>query len=407
MSNRKIALNESELDRALQAEEAGMGAQLLKAIREEAQPRAKFVQQLESRLRQKALAQRPAATTLRLPRFTWAKPFLLAGASLLLLVALGGLFWLHQAEPVSAEQVLERAAAPHLAPNAVMHLVYKQEQQSRPPTTGTGDVWVQADARGSIIRTAMTFTGFNADGSTQTIERMVIDGQNAQQYDYDPRNNTVRIQTGTAQRIMGDNPNYFDGASVAKYLNQVARGGLHGVRLLPSQSFYGVPVQAVQTDSDGGMTFYFDAQTYVLRGAQGGRQRIWLAQSETRTTTTLPPDAFAFSPPEGARVVKEDTSHDSNAPGFRLSREQLASICHLTPAALDAASVADKTPLAACQQGDPTMTADQLVAALLAHYQGKLDEAVAAGNLTAAQASENLANLRIKLNQWATMPLGK
>jgi hypothetical protein len=47
-----------------------------------------------------------------------------------------------------------------------------------------------------------------------------------------------------------DHTNYFDRASDARYLSQVAQGGLHGVRLLPAQTFNGIPVQAVQTDGD-------------------------------------------------------------------------------------------------------------------------------------------------------------
>jgi hypothetical protein len=154
------------------------------------------------------------------------------------------------------------------------------------------------------------------------------------------------------------------------------------------------------------MTFYFDAQTYVLRGAEGGHQRIWLPSNETHTAADVPAAAFAFNPPAGAAVAKGVPAADF-ANGFRVSQRELASACHLTLDTLDAAAGADKTPLAACQQGDPTMTAGNLVDAILSPYQAKLNAGVGVGNIKAVDASQNLANLRTKLSQWATMPFGK
>jgi hypothetical protein len=57
------------------------------------------------------------------------------------------------------------------------------------------------------------------------------------------------------------------------------------------------------------------------------------------------------------------------------------------------------TILATCQRNDPSLTADQIVAALAAPARGQLEEAVAGGALTQTQAAHALATLQGQLGE--------
>jgi hypothetical protein len=53
--------------------------------------------------------------------------------------------------------------------------------------------------------------------------------------------------------------------------------------------------------------------------------------------------------------------------------------------------------LAICQETAPGITAQQLVAALVASFKSSLDAQVASGTLTSAQEADQLAGLQTKL----------
>jgi hypothetical protein len=94
--------------------------------------------------------------------------------------------------------------------------------------------------------------------------------------------------------------------------------------------------------------------------------------------------------------------------GIAMSRQVdmagvLATACHTSTAALQAALQAgSQSVLAICRQTNPTATADSLVAALLAPLKDGLDAGVRAGNLTADQEAQMLANARVKLTAMVT-----
>jgi hypothetical protein len=219
--------NRVELDTALAEAETGEAGQVLKMARQHMRPRAAFAEQLEARLAQATRTQ-PRWHGLRAG---WRTPLLaragiLAGATALLLVVIVGWMLSRPATPASAQEVLQRAAAVRLAPNQSAHYRYQAQVMNGGGGTGTADVWVQADASGAIVRNGITLTMFGNDGAPQSILRLLIVGGFAQQYDYSLRDNTLRIMTGTVDEVISNGLNFFDGSSVAAYLNKIAQGNV-------------------------------------------------------------------------------------------------------------------------------------------------------------------------------------
>ena len=66
-----------------------------------------------------------------------------------------------------------------------------------------------------------------------------------------------------------------------------------------------------------------------------------------------------------------------------------------------------RSPLAICQTTDPRMTQETLIADLAAEERARLglDEGVAVGKITPAQASGQLAALQTKRATWVERPL--
>jgi hypothetical protein len=84
----------------------------------------------------------------------------------------------------------------------------------------------------------------------------------------------------------------------------------------------------------------------------------------------------------------------------------IAASCNTTVDAFQAAlQGTDKTPLAVCQATNPNATVAGILAAVSAAIKPKLDAAVAAGQMTAADESQWLGLLQ-KLSVWLTTPNG-
>jgi hypothetical protein len=66
----------------------------------------------------------------------------------------------------------------------------------------------------------------------------------------------------------------------------------------------------------------------------------------------------------------------------------------------------DRSVLAICQETAPSMTAQQLVAALLVPFQSSLDAQVASGALTPSQEGDDLAGMQRKLLEMVTLEPG-
>jgi hypothetical protein len=66
----------------------------------------------------------------------------------------------------------------------------------------------------------------------------------------------------------------------------------------------------------------------------------------------------------------------------------------------------DRSMLAICQETAPSMTASQLVTALLALFKSSLDAQVASGALTPSQEADELAGVQRKLQAMVTTQPG-
>jgi hypothetical protein len=87
----------------------------------------------------------------------------------------------------------------------------------------------------------------------------------------------------------------------------------------------------------------------------------------------------------------------------------LATACATTPQAFAAAMVGhtgSRSLLTVCQQTNPSISADRLVAALLAPVQSALDGLIRSGAINSAQESDDLANVRAQLAHLVTAGIG-
>lgn len=115
-----------------------------------------------------------------------------------------------------------------------------------------------------------------------------------------------------------------------------------------------------------------------------------------------PPPSLAPSRghrPERARIVPPD-------PVTNL-RTVFAATCHSAADVKDILKGGAQSLLAACQVSAPGVTADELVAALLAPDQPILAQAVADGQITAAQQASSLAALQTRLMAFVSTPGGR
>lgn len=189
----------AELDQLLTAAETDPASQTFRTALSHVQPTAAFVQQLETQLERLARSQpRTARSSRRWLPIAWQGRRLgLTALAMLLLVVLGGWLLVKSPAPVSAQEVLRRAASVQLAPNQTAHYRYREPPPTGTSITSTMEIWVQADASGAIVRTAQTLIEFGSDGAPDSIQRRIISGPTAQYYGYNPRQNTITIQSGS------------------------------------------------------------------------------------------------------------------------------------------------------------------------------------------------------------------
>ncbi|MBV9282694.1 MAG: hypothetical protein JOZ41_21665 [Chloroflexi bacterium] len=345
-----------------------------------------------------------------------------------LLVAAGALgAYLHgpTPTPVDAQTVLHRAEAVGPGPNAAMHETYRLAASGG--LTGSADVWVGADAVGAPTQFALTQTMFeNGRSAPDLSSRLVRTDQTFQVYD--PSTNTVTESTqgsplpdllasSSLSATIQDLDGMYLGTLVAQKMGRALEVGAQQTAFtLQQQTLDGVPVYALHVVLPGGFgsqgawseTMYFNAQSYLLEGtdwSQAGRTwqaRLDPASYRTMPLSAVPPQTFTLNAPATARVV----TLPAPAPKWGQPDDimsTMATVCHTTSQALAAAARAGgKSMLAICQETNPGMTADQLVAAVMAPLKSSLDAQVASGAITAAQEAQDLANLRIKLTHMLT-----
>jgi len=165
------------------------------------------------------------------------------------------------------------------------------------------------------------------------------------------------------------------------------------VVLLGRRTLDGVAVDAIQADGvldrpALGVTFYFNAATHVLQGLDAAvtdrsysapSWQVRLRSAATLATSAAPTGAFAVPFPSDARVVMRP---DLTAlpPGCGIAGKDQA------PGTKARLTTPSNSILATCQRNTPSLTADQIVAALAAPARAELHEAAATGALSQPQA---------------------
>ena len=356
------------------------------------------------------------------PAARGARHAVLAAVAAALLLAMSGIVGaLHAGGPtlVSAQTVLRRVAARQLAPNQAAHLVETVTVTLDGRTaTGTADVWFQTDANGTPTLSVqdLTLDKGGKGGADRAVassvparhSRFIQIGSQLLAYNPELRgDNTIMLasrgQTRTHPSWVVPNE-VFDGASVAQSLSALAQASPQQVRLLPQQTLDGHTVDVVEVD---GWTqapaqrtvFYFDAQSYVLRGFDATGldpsypMPSWQARFSAATTmaaSAVPPQTFALAAPATARVAL-----DLGGPAFGTAP------CHFSATAKESLR-SGHSLLSVCQATAPGVTAAALVAALAAPDKATLDAAVAAGVLTPAQAAVYLGQVQDQLTAYVT-----
>ena len=209
----------------------------------------------------------------------------------------------------------------------------------------------------------------------------------------------------------------FDGVWVAQRLSQLTQETKPGVQVLPHQPLDGSTVDAVTfTRGATHATFYFDAQSYLLRGfdvvdASGRTWQARLSGDDAVALTVVPGAAFVLNAPASAHVIAPYPvpGADSRILMDEATFAAFASACHLSPSNvaifhLKTALANGNSLLAACQRTAPSKDATTLVAALAMPNKAGLDDAVKAGQITPMQAAAGLAMLHEQLTTWVTTP---
>jgi hypothetical protein len=311
------------------------------------------------------------------------------------------------AGPASAEAVLRRAGAVRFAPEQAVHLVYSVEQTFNGGTsTGIGDVWVETDANGTPTLVAETLSRRTLPSAPARLVERDIETP-AGVYTYDADRNTIEISSDTVSSLSLHStvplPAFlFNGATVAHLLQQLGTAAQGGARLLGQRTLDGFTVDAVQVDGwpNGGSKrtiFYFDAQSHLLRGFDvtttdpsydAASWQVRLASEQTTRADATPSSTFKLNAPADAKL---------QAPGP--SQDVLARLC---PANLKLIFAQGESLLTACRSTTPGLTEDALVTALAGSVKTDLDAAVAAGQITQAQAAQALATQQTQLRAFVT-----
>jgi hypothetical protein len=201
-------------------------------------------------------------------------------------------------------------------------------------------------------------------------------------------------------------PEIFSGVSVAQDLRAIAAQSPQRVQALAPQTIHGQQVDVVQVTGWANRpaqqsTFYFDSQSFVLRGFRlastdpsytNPTWQAWLVTDDSLAASAVPVHTFTLNAPVGARAEFRG--------GPTLAT--FAAACHAAAVTKGQFQSGKQTPLAICQATSPGMTADALATALIAPERAQFDAALAAGQITPAQESDSLAVLHRQLSAWVT-----
>jgi len=343
----------------------------------------------------------------------------LVAALLLAGSGLAGYLRLSNPLPASAQVVLRYAAAVRLAPRQVLHVRYlltvtgmQKGSRATAGLRGVADVWLTADARGAPTVSVQTLTMSHMN----MISRYVQVGQQVYAYNPEMRGDHV-IVLNPAQRAL---PSWVEpsatylGSSVAQDLTVLTQRFPQRLRMLEHQTLNGHAVDTLTVDgwsSRPGQrtTFYFDAQTYILRGFDATSldptypMPSWQARLVSSTvipSTAVAPRTFRLNAPASAQVAPFDLTDPA---AFQAIARAFTSACHSVTSMKTALMTRDNL-LVTCQATAPSMTAAALLAALAAPAATALDGAVAAGQITQAQTLAARGALHDQLITWIARP---
>jgi hypothetical protein len=236
----------------------------------------------------------PAAWERRVRR-PWLLPHLSVPVAALAVLVFGLSTYLHgqSPTPVSAQTVLHRAAAAGPGPNETTHAIYRVS--SSDGSTGTADVWIGYDESGAAAQLALSLTmSQNGHPDPYLNVRLVRPGLLQV---YQPAGDSTQTPPSPAQAAQLVPPPMMGRAPTpAQALNGMVVGTLlaqklsdqPGAHRLQQETLDGVPVYALQP-AGGNVTYYFNAQSYVLEGAD------WV-QDGSSWQTRLDPASFRTMP---------------------------------------------------------------------------------------------------------------
>jgi hypothetical protein len=328
-------------------------------------------------------------------------------ALLVLVIALAFLLASHRG--ASPQAFLRRVAAITFGANQARHLVYgvTVTRLSGRVTHGTAEIWIATDASGKPVQATETLrlpaiareSAAVIQGDEQTPLGM---------YTYDGAHNVIVVPSrndpswsGRATARLPLPVNLFDGTTIARRLAELASEGAAHVQLRAERVVDGATVDPIQVDGwpDGNAarttpqtTLYFDAGTHLLRGFDirgndsSPNSPVWhvrLAKLTEGPRLSAPRAAFALGAPDSAYVAPLP-------PDMRA----LVRLCQGQPKLL---LMRGRTLLSACRAGNPAVSADTLVAALVGSAGQDLADAVAVGAITPAQARAALQAQRTQI----------
>lgn len=325
-------------------------------------------------------------------------------ATLLVAVVLVAGFVVAGHRSASAEALLRRVAAVAFAPNQARHLVYEVTMTlSGRVTKGTGEIWIATGAAGKPPEVSDTLRLAKA----RSAPPLVVERDTQTRlgtYTYDATHNAIIVPSrndpswSTRESSTLPLPLYlFDGTTAAQRLADFASRGAARVRLLSKRTVDGVTVDAVRADGwpNGDAirtTFYFDADTHLLRGfdSQGvnasSNSPVWhvrLVRQSEGPRDAAPKDVFALSAPPSAQVQPPPPA--------------MAALMQLCRSELKPLLSRGETLTDACRAANSGVSQDALMRALVGSARQDLAAAVAARAITPSQARAALQAQRTQI----------
>jgi hypothetical protein len=313
--------------------------------------------------------------------------------------------------PAEAQTILHAAAALKLGRGEVGHYVYRVTisgigvknaatgAAGGSAVTGTTSVWF-ARPEGKPVVSAQDIT-ISKGGTPLLLSRYVQVG--GQRYGYDGSHDMILLPFETHSESLVLPSAAFDTGSLAQSLQAALASNGAQVRSITRQTLDGRAVDAIGVDGAFGFpamraTFYFDAGTHALRGFDAASNdpsyptpswTVRLASSQVMAAASVPAGTFLLNAPADARVqppVPDKQALLRLLPGLKVQKPGMGI-------------------LQAIQAAHPGMSEDAVIAALFGSSRGGLDAAVAAGQITAAQAASAVQLERMQITV-PVAPLG-